>query len=100
MCPRNPSKYLQRIKPHQGFWDAIRRFLAKNRDILNALIFLLTFLGVLIAAATLAFAVYSHFSSIQTKPQNKPDPRLEIEQPVSTIPVQFVNREDTSKVPA
>ena len=76
--PKNP-------KPKKSFWDSVRVFSAKNRDILALFTAIITLLA-------FAFMVYTHLTSAQSKPEIKPRPRFEIEQPPSSIPVQPANR--------
>lgn len=90
MSQRKHKKRSPKTKPKKTRRDTLRKFLKKNRDIINLLVFIFTFLGVLIAAATLGFAIYSSFSSTQSKPQIKPPPQFKIEQASPSIPVRLV----------
>jgi len=78
MHQRKRRKKSPSIKPQKTRLDSFRRFLAKNQDIM-------TFAGIVIAAAALAFAVYFHLSSVQAKPQENPKLRLQIERPSSPV---------------
>jgi hypothetical protein len=80
MCSRKPTNQTpKKPKPKKTFWNFLRKFCAKNRDIL-------LLLGLLVGIATLVFMVYVHFSSAKSSPQ--PRPRLEIEQSPFNVPVR------------